>query len=67
MQCMLKGMQRLVTGSVTQALVLELQSNAINHVENTEIHYNTWKDIKRYLTIYKIQVNFVQSKSAWNV
>lgn len=47
MQCMLKGMQRLMTSSATQsrlasfALLLKLQSNATNHVENTGNHSNT--------------------------
>lgn len=73
MQCMLRGTKCLVTGSETQswlvsiALLLKLQSNATNHVGNTGNRSNTGKGIKSYLTIYKIQVDFVQSKSASNV
>lgn len=57
------------TGSVTQSwlvyfvLLLKSQSKAINHTQNAENYYITEKGIKSYLTIYKIQVNFVQSAS----
>lgn len=41
--------------------LLKLQSNATN-VGNTENHSNICMGIKKYMTIYKIQVKFVQSK-----